>query len=112
MSTAFSASQQRTTDDWEAAIGRQVRELRLRQNIRQRDLARQANVSLSAVQNLEHGAGSSLRTLVGVARALGRADWLESFAPPQTVSPMQMLQERRRAEAAQRSRARVPGPRA
>ena len=111
MSTVFSTSV-RTTDDWEAAVGRQVRELRLRQNIRQRDLARQANVSLSAVQNLEHGAGSSLRTLVGVARALDRTDWLESLAPPQTISPMRMLEERRRAEAAQRSRARVAGPRA
>jgi transcriptional regulator with XRE-family HTH domain len=92
-------------------VGAQVRDLRLRQNLRQADLARLANVSLSAVQNLEHGAGSSLKTLVQVARALGRADWLESLAPPRTISPMQLLHERRRAEAAQRSRARARAPR-
>jgi len=112
MSTVFAGSDLRTTSDWEEAVGQQVRELRLRQDIRQSDLARQANVSLSALQNLEHGAGSSLRTLVGVTRALGRADWLEALAPPQTISPIAMLQERRRTEAAQRSRVRTRASRA
>lgn len=101
----------RATDEWERQLGAEVRRLRLRQRRTQDDLARAANVSLSALKNLESGRGSQVRTLILVARALGREDWLESFAPPEpTVSPMQLLRERQRATPA--SRRRAPGRRA
>lgn len=87
------------TDDWEAVIGRQVRELRLRSRRRQRDLAGDANVSVAALQRLEAGKGSSLTTLVAVLRALDREAWLRQLAPPLSVSPMEALRERRRVEA-------------
>lgn len=93
------------TGDWEAAVGDQVRELRLRSQQRQRDLARTANVSVAALQRLEAGKGSSLSTLVAVLRALDRETWLRQLAPPVPVSPMEALRERRRAE--QRTRKRV-----
>ena len=52
-----------TTDELEASLGEQIRAERLRKNM----------------------------TMQALARALGRTSWLESFRPPVTISPMQML---------------------
>lgn len=89
------ASNRRTTDEWEARVGEQVRDLRQRAGLTQTDLAKRANVSIGALQNLEYGAGSRLATLIQVTRALGRGSWLEEIAPPVSTSPMQLLNERR-----------------
>jgi transcriptional regulator with XRE-family HTH domain len=85
-----------TLDEWEQSVGQQVRAARIAANLDQARLAELANVSKGAVSNLERGHGSSLKTLVAVVRALGRTDWLESLAPPISVSPMQMLRNKRR----------------
>ncbi len=97
--------QRRRVDEWEAAVGAQIRELRLRRDQRQRDLARDANVSVAALQRLEGGKGSTLATLIAVLRALDRETWLQQLAPPVSVSPMEALRARRRAE--ERTRKRV-----
>lgn len=81
----------KTPDEMEVAFGQQLRDLRLRRNIDQRQLAEQAGVALNAVKNLENGRGATLTSLVKVLRSLGRADWLETLAPAVTISPMQML---------------------
>jgi transcriptional regulator with XRE-family HTH domain len=90
-----------TIDQWEAILGDQVRQVRITQNLDQAQLAKLADVSVGAVSNLERGKGSSLRTLIGVLRALGRTDWIESLAPAVGVSPMQLL----------RSKQKTPQPR-
>lgn len=95
----------RSTEEWEAAVGAQVRDLRQRAELRQWDLAHLANISVSALQRLEAGQGSSLSTLIAVLRALDREAWLHELAPPAPVSPMAALRERRRAE--ERTRRRV-----
>ena len=84
----------KTADEWEAELGQQLRALRLRQNINQQQLAGEAGVALNAVKNLEAGKGTTLSSLVKVLRALGRADWLGTLAPPVSVSPLQMLKGR------------------
>lgn len=91
----------RTVDQWEAILGDQVRRVRIAQSMDQARLAELADVSVGAVSNLERGKGSSLRTLIGVLRALGRTDWIESLAPAVGVSPMQLL----------RSKQKTPRPR-
>jgi DNA-binding XRE family transcriptional regulator len=88
----------RTLAEWETEIGRQVRVLRKRAGLTQAGLARSANVSVGTIRNLESGAGSTLSTLVAVARALGRTEWLEALAPPVTVSPLELLAARDRRE--------------
>lgn len=95
----------RTAQEWEATVGRQLRELRLRGDRTQAELARAANVSVSTLAALEHGSGSSLSTLVAVVRALGRTDWIEQLAPPVTVSPLALLDEQRRHQRLDRKRA-------
>jgi transcriptional regulator with XRE-family HTH domain len=80
--------------------------LRLQLNKSQLDVAEEAGISVSALQGLEGGHGSRLKTVIQVARVLGRADWLATFAPPTTVSPMEVLRARQREDEARRARAR------
>lgn len=95
----------RTVQEWEVEIGRQVRDLRLRNDRTQAELARAASVSVSTLAALEHGSGSSLSTVVAVVRALGRDDWLEELAPPRPISPLAVLDDQRRRERDSRRRA-------
>src|ERR1017187_90019 len=103
------ARSQATTADWERRLGTDMRRLRLRNRLTQTELAERANVSGSAIKNLEGGKGSSLTTVVRVVRALGRTDWLESLLPPEpAISPMEILRQRRRAETNASQRVRHP----
>jgi transcriptional regulator with XRE-family HTH domain len=92
-----------TSAELEQQLGKQFQRLRLAQNIGQASLATAANISLTALKALESGQGSSLRTVVKVARALGKSDWLLEFYPEVEVSPMAVLRasqgikERKRA---------------
>ena len=80
----------RLTSELEAEFGQQLRLLRLRQNIDQRQLAGQAGVALNVVKRLEAGRGATLKSLTKVLRALGRTDWLNTLAPVVSISPLQM----------------------
>lgn len=84
-----------TTDEWEASVGEQFRTLRLARNLDQTQLAELAGISLGSVKGLEQGRGSTLKTIVRVARALDREDWLRSIAPRATVSPIDVLRSSR-----------------
>ncbi|MGP8009346.1 MAG: helix-turn-helix domain-containing protein [Acidimicrobiales bacterium] len=96
-----------STDEWEKRFGREVRRLRNRLRLTQDELAINANISTSSVQSLERGGGSSLSTVIRVARALGRTEWLNSFTPEEPdVSPVRLLREREQQEARARSRVR------
>ncbi|HEY4269632.1 MAG TPA: hypothetical protein VGM94_15730 [Galbitalea sp.] len=87
--------QQLSSEEWEASIGAQFRALRIGAGFDQLTLAEHAAVSVGALRNLERGAGSSLRTVVQVSRALDAEDWLASLAPAPTVSPIDAVRSRR-----------------
>jgi transcriptional regulator with XRE-family HTH domain len=93
-----------TTEEWETTLGRQLRDLRLRQNVDQRRLAEQAGVALNVVKNLETGKGATVTSLVKVLRALGRADWMDSLAPAVSISPLQMLKAKPSRQRASRAK--------
>ena len=93
-----------TTEEWEATLGRQLRDLRLRQNVDQRRLAEQAGVALNAVKNLEAGKGATVKSLVKVLRALGRVEWIDSLAPSVSISPLQMLKSKPSRQRASRGK--------
>ncbi|OGR03099.1 MAG: hypothetical protein A2511_02525 [Deltaproteobacteria bacterium RIFOXYD12_FULL_50_9] len=93
--------------EMEIEFGRQLRDLRLRRNIDQRQLAEQAGVALNAVKNLENGRGATLSSLVKVLRALGRADWLFTLAPMVGISPMQMLKAKQPRQRASKTKGPV-----
>jgi transcriptional regulator with XRE-family HTH domain len=90
--------------DWERTLGQQLRDQRLRMNIDQLQLAKQAGVALNAVKNLESGKGATLSSLVKVLRALGRVEWLSSLAPPVSISPMQVLKAKKTRQRAFKAR--------
>jgi transcriptional regulator with XRE-family HTH domain len=100
----------RTTQEWLEEMGSGIRARRVGAGVTQEELARRAGLGLGALKHLESGAGANLTTLVKVVRALGAEDWLSALAPPPepTVSPMQLLRERRRA-APVRQRVRKAG---
>lgn len=75
-------------------LGRNLRDIRLRQNIDQRQLAERAAVALNVVKNLEGGKGANLTSFVKVLRALDCEAWLDTLAPKVSISPLQMLKER------------------
>ena len=81
----------KTPSEWVEELGQQLRDLRLRLNVDQRQIAKRAGVALNVVKNLEGGKGSTLTSMIKVLRALGRADWLGSLSPAVSISPLQML---------------------
>jgi transcriptional regulator with XRE-family HTH domain len=97
-------STQLTTDEWAMELGRHLRDLRLRRNIDQRQLAEQAAVALNVIKNLEGGKGATVTSLIKVIRALGREDWLTTLAPQVSISPLQMLKARPVRQRASKSK--------
>jgi len=93
-----------TTEEREANLGRQLRNLRLRQNLDQRALAAQAGVALNVVKNLEAGKGATVKSLIKVLRTLGRAEWLDTLAPAVSISPLQMLKAKPARQRVSRGR--------
>jgi transcriptional regulator with XRE-family HTH domain len=93
-----------TTKEWEAELGAQLRSLRLRRELDQRQLSQIAGVALNAVKNLESGKGARLTSLIKIVRVLGRADWLKSLAPEVSISPLQLLKTKAPRQRASRRR--------
>ena len=94
-------------DPWEVELGRRLRLLRLHRQLTQQELADRANVSLGALKHLEHGAGATTTTLAKVVHALDQEGWIEALAlPAPQFSPLELLEQRRRAARRERSRVR------
>lgn len=73
------------------ALGHRLRELRLRRNLRQEEVAASAGVGRKALYSLETGEGSTVETLLRVLKALGVADPIAALAPAPQVSPLALL---------------------
>lgn len=96
------------TDEFEAALGAQIRRARLRQDIDQMTLAQRASVSVGSVRNLESGRGARLTTLVRVLLALGLTDWLQTLEPEPELGPLGKLRGLDRVIEPKRASARKP----
>jgi transcriptional regulator with XRE-family HTH domain len=90
----------------EAELGKQIRTLRLRLDLDQKQLAARAGIALNAVKNLESGKGATLRSLIQVLRILNRTDWLGTLAPTVSISPVQMLKTKAPRQRASPRRAK------
>jgi len=93
--TISNSVQSSSTEEWEAAVGEQFRSLRLARGLDQAQLAALAGVSLGSVKSLEQGRGSTLKTIVRLARALDREDWLRGLSARPSVSPIDVLRSSR-----------------
>lgn len=88
----------------EALLGAQVRRIRLAQDVDQETLAARANISTSALRNLETGRGARLTTLVSALRALGREDWLATLEPEPEPGPFDQAYGRPEPQRASKRR--------
>lgn len=96
--SVFLSTGNRTSDEWLARIGAQLRSVRIEAGIEQAELARRASISRGSLSALENGSGSSLGTLVKVARVLELDDWMDGITEDSSVpSPLEQLAAQRHA---------------
>jgi len=93
-----------TAEEMEAGLGEKLKALRLSRDLDQQTLAERAGVSVRALRSLEAGKGSTLKTLVGVLRALGRQTWLDTIAPVATINPLTLTRAAQPRQRASRRR--------
>jgi transcriptional regulator with XRE-family HTH domain len=88
------------------ALGSRLAAFRLKRNLTQTALGREAGVSRATIERLESGAGADLKLLVRVLRALQLLDGFLAGIPADEPSPMALLQ----AHGKKRQRARGGRP--
>lgn len=60
-------------------IGGKLKEMRLEQNIKQKELAEKAGLSMFSISQMETGHNTSVQSIIQVLRALGRLEMLDTF---------------------------------
>ena len=88
----------------EVALGGRLRELRVRRNLGQAEVAAAAGVGRRAIYTLESGGGSTVETLLRVLKALGITDPIAALAPAPQVSPLAVLRSPKPPQRAGRKR--------
>ena len=90
----------------ENALGKRIEEIRLKRNITQSGLAREAGISRSTITRLvQEGKGISLDSFIRTLKALQLAHNLETLLPNPGLSPLEEL-EKGSQPSRQRARAR------
>ncbi|MCD7795502.1 MAG: helix-turn-helix transcriptional regulator [Alistipes sp.] len=69
-------------------VGLQLKQMRLEQNITQKELQQLSGVSAFSISSVENGKNTSVLTLIQLLRALRRFDVLEPFFREPQVSPI------------------------
>ena len=90
----------------ENVLSARIEEIRLRQNITQSDLAKEAGVSRSTITRLvQGGKGISLDSFIRILKALRLSHKLEVLIPASQISPLEEL-KRNSKPSRQRARAK------
>ena len=71
-------------------LGEQIRKHRIQLELKQRELADRAAVSLTSIGQLERGKPVTTTTLARVLKVLGFSDALKTLVPPPPVSPLEL----------------------
>ena len=69
-------------------IGSKLKELRIEKNMKQKELADAAGVSVFTISSIENGKTTSLLTVIQLLRALEHLDYLDSFFQEESMSPV------------------------
>jgi len=82
-------------------IGQRIKEIRLRKNMTQQEIATRAGISALSVVNLEKGKYVSLSILIPILRELRHLDKFDFLLPEPPVSPilLKKLQGKKRQRA-------------
>lgn len=90
-----------TSNQIEATLCKQIEQIRLSRNITQKQLSKEAGVSLRTVSRLEKGQGVSMDTFIRIMIALGIQHNFESLLPDPSIRPVERIKrnskERKRA---------------
>jgi transcriptional regulator with XRE-family HTH domain len=81
----------KSISELQAALGGQLRSLRIAKNLDQRTTAEKAGLSEKALRNLEAGRGSTVESLLRVLKALDSLEGIEMLAPKPSVNPLALL---------------------
>lgn len=108
MKTTSDTQRNQTPAEIEAELGERLKTLRIHRNLDQATLSARAGISVRTLRNLESGNGSSLRTLIQVARALGREQWFETIAPVPTINPLMLTRTASPRQRASKPRLKKP----
>src|ERR1700733_6938644 len=100
----MSGLQFKSTLELQVELGRRLQRLRLSRNLDQRTVADKAGITRAALQNLEAGRGSSVRTLLRTLKALNYLEGIEILAPEPTVDPLALLRSSKLPQRVRRSR--------
>ena len=68
-------------------IGAKMREIRLEQNMKQKELAEKSGLSMFSISQMETGHNTSVQSLVQVLKALNRLDMIEPFLEEKKIDP-------------------------
>ena len=68
-------------------IGARMREIRLEQNMKQKELAEKSGLSMFSISQMETGHNTSVQSLVQVLKALNRLDMIEPFLKDKEIDP-------------------------
>jgi transcriptional regulator with XRE-family HTH domain len=94
-----------TPEELEVALGENMKALRLQKNIDRRTLCVRAGVSENALRNLEGGRGTTLRTVIRVAKALDREGWITQLAPKTSINPLHLVRNKPQRQRARKKHA-------
>ncbi len=72
-------------------VGDRVRQLRLRKDLTQYQLAKDSGVGKSTIERFEKGHSIQLTSYIRILRTFGKLDALLDLIPEQAASPMEML---------------------
>ncbi len=73
-------------------IGARMREIRLEQNMKQKELAEKSGLSMFSISQMETGHNTSVQSLVQVLKALNRLDMIEPFLKEKEIDPATLAQ--------------------
>ncbi len=68
-------------------IGARLKSVRLKQNITQKSLAEEADISLSSIKKIENGGIGSFESLLRVMRVLGELEAFQNLITDEQLSP-------------------------
>ena len=78
-------------------LGERLKAVRIRMDMTQEDLARQAGTNSLTVANLEKGKSVTVANLVRIMRALDMLETLEEAFPAPKISPILLKKEQKKA---------------
>lgn len=80
-----------TNDSLLTNLGKRIEQLRIRKNLTQAQLAKEAGVGKRTLERIESGHSAQLTTFISILRALDLVDNLLDLIPDQEKSPMALL---------------------